>query len=161
MKLSIIMPIYNTAKYLPYTLKSLTSQNYADVEFVCVDDCSTDDSWRILCETAKLDKRFRLIRQEYNQGVGAARKKAVDASLGKYIMFLDGDDALAENACERLVEEIERQHVDILQFELKRYIWIKVWKIQMALLRSTLFRKTLCWKGTTLSMLALSSTKCL
>lgn len=116
MKLSIIMPIYNTAKYLPYTLKSLTSQNYADVEFVCVDDCSTDDSWRILCETAKLDKRFRLIRQEYNQGVGAARKKAVDASLGKYIMFLDGDDALAENACERLVEEIERQHVDILQF---------------------------------------------
>lgn len=116
MKLSIIVPVYNTAKYLPYTLKSLTSQDYADVEFVCVDDCSTDDSWKILCEAAKQDGRFCLIRQEQNQGVGAARKVAAAASKGEYIMFLDGDDALAEDACGRLVNEIERQHVDILQF---------------------------------------------
>ena len=116
MKLSLIIPVYNVVKYIENTMKSATGQSIQAMEIICVDDRSNDGSWDILCQFAKTDTRIRLFRQERNQGVAAARKLAVMQSTGEYIMFLDGDDTLEENACQDLIEEIEKQQVDILHF---------------------------------------------
>lgn len=116
MLLSLIVPVYNVSKYLPSTLKSIRNQSLQDMEVLCIDDCSTDNSWDLLLEAAHLDSRIRLLRQEKNMGVGLARKRAVSESKGKYIMFLDGDDALEDDACQKLVTLMEQKPVDILHF---------------------------------------------
>ena len=116
MLLSLIVPVYNVSKYLPETLKSIRDQSLQDMEVLCIDDHSTDGSWDILVEAVSHDPRIRLLQQEKNMGVGLARKRAVSESKGKYIMFLDGDDALMNDACQKLVELMEKKPVDILHF---------------------------------------------
>lgn len=86
------------------------------MEILCVDDCSTDGFLEMLQDACKRDTRFRLIRQDVNKGVAAARKRAGLISKGEYILFVDGDDALEEGACSALVAEMDRQKVDILHF---------------------------------------------
>lgn len=116
MKLSVIIPVYNIKKYLSGMIESMAKQAYQDMEILCVDDCSTDGCWEILQQWAKDDSRVHLMRHLKNMGLGAAHKSAVAQSIGEYILFLDGDDALKENACAELVETMERLQVDILHF---------------------------------------------
>lgn len=116
MKLSVIVPVYNTSKFLRDTVESLIRQDFQDMEILCVDDCSTDGSLEILQDACKRDTRFQLLRQDVNKGVAAARKRAGLISKGEYVLFVDGDDALEEGACSTLVAEMDRQKVDILHF---------------------------------------------
>lgn len=91
--ISIIIPVYNSAAWLPSCLESLLAQTMPDWEAICVNDGSKDNSLHILEQYAARDPRIRIIEQE-NSGVSQARNKALDAAKGEFILFLDSDDAL-------------------------------------------------------------------
>lgn len=107
-RLSVIVPCYNTAPYLPTTLASLRRNAGADVEFVVVDDASTDGTSTILA--AELDRvpGARLVTHQHNAGLAAARNSGLDVARGTYLTFLDGDDWLAPGHLADLTGTIER-----------------------------------------------------
>lgn len=136
MKLSIIVPIYNVAPYLRKCVDSLLMQDITDYEIILVDDGSTDDSgaiadeivrvvmgnrqWAIDNETnsqSPIANRptLRVIHQE-NAGLSAARNTGIAAATGDYIMFVDSDDYLQPNVLGALLEQAEREHLDVLRF---------------------------------------------
>ena len=102
---TIIIPVYNVAPYLRECLDSVRGQSFADWECICVDDGSTDDSGAILDEYAESDRRFQILHQ-INAGVSAARNAALDIAKGKWIWFVDGDDAIHRHALEWAVARI-------------------------------------------------------
>ena len=114
---SVIVPVYNTEAYLPVCLQSLMGQTLHDMEFVIVDDGSTDRSGGIMDDFARRDSRFRVIRQD-NKGLGDARNAGLDAARGKYVAFVDSDDWVIYAAYERLVAEAEKDRTDILMADL-------------------------------------------
>ena len=88
---SVIVPVYNMSKYLRQCLDSVLSQTLKEIEIICVDDGSTDDSLEILSEIAVKDSRVRVLQQE-NKGSGAARNYGISEARGEYIAFMDSDD---------------------------------------------------------------------
>ena len=100
-KVSVIIPVYNVEKYLRECLDSVLNQTLTDIEIICINDGSTDNSLQILEEYAAKDKRFIVISQE-NQGQSIARNRGIDIANGDYIFFLDSDDYLNNNILERL-----------------------------------------------------------
>ena len=115
-KLSIIIPVYNSEKYLPECLDSILSQDFREFEVICVNDASTDGSVEILDRYAKRDARFRILTQVHG-GPGAARNLGMARATGEYLYFMDSDDYLAvENAFSFMVEEMESRSLDILFF---------------------------------------------
>ena len=91
-KVSVVIPVYNTGSLLDRTLTSVTQQTLADIEIICVDDCSTDNSLAILMDWAQKDSRIRIIPFEQNGGASRARNTGIDESRGEFIYFLDSDD---------------------------------------------------------------------
>ena len=89
--ISIIIPIYNAEKYIERCINSLKNQTYKNIEIICINDGSTDNSLNILKRIAITDNRITIIEQE-NKGVSVARNKGIESAKGKYIMFLDADD---------------------------------------------------------------------
>ena len=114
--LSILVPVYNTERFLSTCLDSVVSQTLKDIEIICVEDASIDYSKIILERYAKKDSRIRIIWHEKNAGLVKTRKDAVLSAKGKYIMFLDSDDALFPNACEIAYKAIENNKTDAVQF---------------------------------------------
>ena len=112
---SVIVPIYNTEKYLNRCLKSLSVQNGINAEFICIDDGSTDASLSILHQYSKKDKRFIIVTQEH-KGVSAARNTGLDFSKGKYVCFLDSDDRFCKGALSFLFNMAEKEHCDTIKF---------------------------------------------
>lgn len=110
---SIIVPIYNSEKYLGQCIESCMAQTYRNVEIILVDDGSTDRSLKISTEYAEKDSRIRVIHQN-NAGVSAARNAGIKSAKGEYISFLDSDDELCINAIEVLVEDMKRYKADIV-----------------------------------------------
>lgn len=98
---TIIVPNYNCAILLKKCLDSVQQQTYTDWQCIVVDDCSTDDSAKVIKEFL-LDRRFMFIRTRKNSGPGAARNAAFDMILGEWVVFLDSDDFLDANALERI-----------------------------------------------------------
>lgn len=90
-KISVIIPVYNVEKYLAECLTSVVNQTFKDIEIICVNDGSTDNSPKILKEFAQKDSRIRIINQE-NQGLSAARNTGLDVATGEYVSFIDSDD---------------------------------------------------------------------
>ncbi len=115
MKISIIIPVYNVGIYIRQSLDSVVNQTYANLDIVCVDDGSTDDSLRIIEEYASVDSRFQIIKQA-NCGTVIARQKAVETAIGDYILFLDPDDWLELNACEKLLAFALEKQADVIQY---------------------------------------------
>lgn len=91
---SVIIPVYNVAEYLPACLNSVLAQTEADIELICVNDCSPDGSREILAGYAARDNRIRLLDHERNRGLAAARNTGLDVARGDYVFFLDSDDIL-------------------------------------------------------------------
>lgn len=118
-KVSVVIPVYNIEKYLENCIHSVRNQTLQEIEIICVDDGSTDGSKILLRNYAKEDERIRIIEHSSNLGTMKARKDGVLASKGQYVLFLDGDDELTENACERAYQAIEEANTDILQFNVK------------------------------------------
>ena len=89
---SVIIPAYNCADLIGDTIESVLNQTYKNLEIIIVDDCSTDNTINVIRRYCKMDSRIKLICQEENSGVCAARNKAIDNAKGKYIAFIDADD---------------------------------------------------------------------
>ncbi len=100
---SIIVPMYNSEKYILRCLDSISSQIYFDLQVIVVDDGSTDGSGAVADRYAEKDRRFRVIHQK-NQGLVAARKQGIKQAKGEYVLFVDSDDWLSENAVEMLLK---------------------------------------------------------
>lgn len=115
-KVSIIIPVYNTERYLAECLHSAVNQTLTDIEIICINDASTDSSGEILDKFAKNDQRIKLIVHRINGSSSQSRKEGVFTATGKYIMFMDSDDSLDKNACEFLYNCMEEKQVDVLQF---------------------------------------------
>lgn len=111
-KVSVLMPIYNVEKYLRESIDSVLKQTYPDFELILVDDGSPDGCGKIIDEYANKDDRVIAIHQK-NAGVDAARNNAIGRATGKYIAFIDSDDAYEKNYIERLVEAIEQDDSDM------------------------------------------------
>lgn len=117
-KVSVIVPVYNVQEYLGKCLSSLTAQTLKDIEIICVDDGSTDDSLAILQHFAAKDKRIKVINKK-NGGVSSARNAGLEAAKGKYVMFVDGDDWIEPETCEECYEKIVADDADLLVFNFR------------------------------------------
>lgn len=113
-KVSVIIPVYNTEKYLDECLNSVINQSLLDIEIICIDDCSTDRSLDILEKYRKRDKRILLKRNKSNQGLSICRNIGMKSASGEYIFFLDSDDYIINTALELLYEKTKIQNLDIL-----------------------------------------------
>ncbi|MBR3510483.1 MAG: glycosyltransferase [Alphaproteobacteria bacterium] len=100
-KVSIIIPVYNVQDYLNQCLDSVCNQTLHDIEIICVNDGSTDNSAKILSKYAKKDSRIRIINKK-NAGLGAARNSGLMTATGKYIAFIDSDDWVSLDYYEKL-----------------------------------------------------------
>jgi glycosyltransferase involved in cell wall biosynthesis len=117
MKISVILPVYNVEGYLAECLDSLLGQTLQDIEIICVNDCSIDDSLLILTGYADSDPRMKIINQRKNQGLSAVRNRGLKEATGEYVYFLDSDDYLADiNALERMYKASIIDDIDILSF---------------------------------------------
>lgn len=114
-KVSVIVPVYNVEKYLSTCLYSCLNQTLYDIEIICVNDGSTDNSGAILESFARLDHRVVIINKP-NGGLSSARNAGMDAASGGILMFLDSDDYLSHNACERVWKEFLEEQTDIITF---------------------------------------------
>lgn len=112
-EISVILPVYNTSKYLHACLSSLLNQTFHDFEIVAINDGSTDDSLSILQDFANKDSRIRIIDQK-NQGIGAARNLGIQLANGTYIAFIDSDDTLELRMLECLYKKAVEESLDIV-----------------------------------------------
>lgn len=112
---SILVPVYNVEHYLPQCLDSLLSQTLKDIEIVCVNDGSTDNSLQVLNEYAARDERIIVLDQP-NAGVSVARNNALKHVKGEYYMFLDSDDWLEKDTCEVAYNAAKQKDADCVMF---------------------------------------------
>lgn len=114
-KVSIIVPVYNVSKkFLRKCLDSLKNQSLKDIEIICINDGSTDDSLQILEQYQMQDKRFIVITQD-NQGQGAARQRGIETAKGEYIGFVDSDDYIEITMYEKLYNQAKKLDSDIVE----------------------------------------------
>ena len=119
-KVSVIIPVYNTAPYLRRCLDSVTGQTLPDIEIICVNDGSTDDSSDILQEYAARDARVKLIDFAENKGVSFARNAGIDAACGEYIGFVDSDDYPEYDFYEQLYAAAKMEKADVAKGNYRR-----------------------------------------
>lgn len=119
-KVSVIIPVYNTAEYLEECLDSVANQTLRETEIICVNDGSTDNSLNVLEEYAKRDSRIKIISQP-NQGQGAARNRALDIAQGKYVYFMDSDDFIDLGTLKTTYDVCEEKSLDFAMFQLINY----------------------------------------
>lgn len=112
--ISVIIPVYNVANYLPACLDSVLAQTYRDIEVIVVEDGSTDGSGDICDDYACRDARVSVFHQP-NGGPSAARNKGLEMARGEYISFIDCDDVVHERYLEVLLDEMNLHHADIVQ----------------------------------------------
>ena len=114
--ISIIIPVYNVEQYLKKCIDSILRQAYTDYEVILIDDGSTDSSGAI-CDQYLSNKQFKIFHQN-NQGVSSARNKGLSAATGDYILFVDPDDWIEDNALEVLIQEVTDS--DLIMFNFYR-----------------------------------------
>lgn len=110
---SIIMAVFNAAAYVGRSIRSVLAQTFTDFELICVDDGSSDNSVKVLQEWALHESRIRVI-QNPHQGACATLNAGLDAATGRYVAFLDNDDAYHPRTLELAVSALEQNHLDIV-----------------------------------------------
>ena len=118
-KVSVIIPVYNTEKYLPACLDSVLNQTLRNIEVICVDDYSSDQSGAVLTERAKRDDRMTIIRLPENRRQGYARNCGLGQATGKYVYFLDSDDMIEPETLEELSNLADQENLDAIFFDNK------------------------------------------
>ncbi len=111
-RVSIIVPIYNKAPFLIECLESIAKQSFKDIEVICVDDCSSDDSLSIVRQFILNDKRFYCYQSQQHLGPGLARNKGMELASGKFLQFVDADDILPDKSIETLYRLITNDKVN-------------------------------------------------
>lgn len=118
MKVTIIVPVYNTEKELKSTLASLINQTYSDIEILIINDGSTDNSEKIIYEYKEKTDKIVYIKKE-NTGIADTRNLGISKATGDYILFVDSDDYISVELIEKLRKYME-QNIDIIKFKLQR-----------------------------------------
>ena len=117
-KVSIIVPVYNVEKYLRECLDSLVNQTLKEIEIICINDASPDNSLKILKEYKKKNPDLiQLIDLKKNLFQGGARNRGLDVAQGEYIAFVDSDDYVDVTMCEKLYNHAKKNDLDMLQFD--------------------------------------------
>lgn len=116
-KISIIIPVYNSETYLSKCLDSVINQTLNEIEVICINDASMDNSLKILNYYSNLSNKVKIIDCKENKGQGNRRNLGINQAKGKYILFLDSDDWLELDACEKLFKRAEKTNVDLLLFD--------------------------------------------
>jgi len=114
MKISVIIPVFNAESYLKRCLDSVLNQTLQEIEVICIDDCSTDGSFEILQNFAKMDTRLIILRNAKNIGQGLTRNKGIDLSRGEYIAFVDCDDWIETDMYQTLYEKSNHEKYDLI-----------------------------------------------
>ena len=117
---SVIMPVYNAEEYLKESVGSVLGQTYPGIELICFNDASTDGSLSLLRSFAEADSRLRIMDSVVNVRQGGGRNRALRAAHGRFVMFLDADDALADDAVRLCVEAAMRENADMVVFDYVR-----------------------------------------
>jgi len=116
-EVTIGIPVYNVEKYIRLTMDSALAQTFESIEFLVLDDCGTDSSMDIVREyqnTHPRGKDIRIVRQPENGGIGCARNRILDEAKGKYLYYIDADDAIAPNTIELLYKNAQKYDADIV-----------------------------------------------
>jgi glycosyltransferase involved in cell wall biosynthesis len=111
---SVIVPVYNVEKYLQRCVDSILDQSFRLFEYILVDDASTDNCPDICAKYQAKDKRIRVIHKDRNEGSSQARKTGLQAALGDYILFIDGDDWLEFNMIEKMYNYAKGGEYDVV-----------------------------------------------
>ena len=115
---SILIPIYNVEKYLGKCLDSVFSQTYKNVEFVFVDDCSTDDTYNVLISSIKQNNipeyKYTIVSHKQNEGIAVSRADCIANAKGEYVQFVDSDDWIEPDMTETLVEATKSSQIDLV-----------------------------------------------
>ena len=119
-KISVIIPVYNAENFLNDSINSVLNQTFKNIELICVNDGSTDNSLQILNNFSKIDHRIKVIDKE-NGGCGSARNKSLDNANGDYIYFFDPDDYILPNAFEELYYNALKNKSDLVIFKIARF----------------------------------------
>lgn len=119
--ISVIIPIYNAEKYLKQCLNSVIIQNFNNIEIICINDGSTDNSQKILEKFSKKDNRFKIITTS-NKGQGSARNLGLKHAKGEYISFIDADDWIEKNTYSLLYDKAKKNNLDMLFFQMINYM---------------------------------------
>ncbi len=118
MKVSILVPVYGVEKYVGQCSRTLFGQTYDNIEYVFVDDCTPDDSVvvirQVLAEYPHREQQVNIVRHDHNRGLGAARKTALEAATGDFVLNVDSDDYLSLDAVEKLVACQQQTGADIV-----------------------------------------------
>lgn len=118
--ISIIVPVYNTEKYVRQAIDSILAQTYENIEVILVDDGSTDESGKICDEYMKKDKRV-VTKHQLNQGQATARNEAFKISKGEYIIYADSDDLMHKDQVKCMIKVMEETMADIIQVENSKF----------------------------------------
>jgi len=113
-EISVIIPVYNVAEYLSKSLDSALMQTFGDIEVICVNDCSKDNSLAVLKEYTARDERVKIVDLKENKGVSNARNMGLKEACGKYVYFLDADDWIDADYLEKMHAAMVEKNVDIV-----------------------------------------------
>ena len=119
-KISVIVPVYNCEDYIGESISSLLNQTFKDIEIICMDDGSSDNSLNILNKIAANDSRLKVFSQE-NQGASVARNNALKKATGDYVYFFDADDYIVEDALEKVYKKAVSTDSEIVIFYFDSY----------------------------------------
>lgn len=114
---SIVVPAYNVEQYLDYCVNSVLANRYQNYELIIIDDGSSDGTFEISEKWSSLDSRIKVIHQK-NSGLSAARNVGINTSRGKYVVFLDSDDALLDSALENIASKCSKSEPDLIVTEM-------------------------------------------
>lgn len=115
-KISVLIPVYNASEYLNDSISCLLNQTFEDIELICVNDGSKDDSLKLLNDFASKDNRVKVIDKE-NGGCGSARNRALEQASGEFVYFFDPDDIIEENALELAYNSAVKNNSDMVIFK--------------------------------------------
>ncbi|MFT9014759.1 MAG: glycosyltransferase family 2 protein [Acetobacter sp.] len=118
---SVIITCYNSEHFIRKTLEKIINQTMQNFEIICIDDCSSDATYTLVCDYAKNDQRIKAIRNQKNMGAAKSRNIGFEQSCGDYIIFLDDDDIYEPNLVEVAYENIKKYDVDILVYRSHGY----------------------------------------
>ena len=145
-KISVIIPIFNAERYLSDCLESIINQTFKDIEILCINDGSKDNSEKIIKKYAKKDKRIILFNQK-NKGAGPARDKGIELSKGEYISFIDSDDMFHYRTLEIAYYNLKKYNSEVVRFQYFQFENIKNIKINEKIdsYKINNFSMSMCW----------------
>ena len=120
MKLSIIIPVYNSEKYLDKCLTSIINQNYKNIEIILINDGSKDNSKKIINKYLKNNKKVIKYIEQENSGQAHARNRGLEIATGELITFVDSDDYVLPEIYEEMIKTLTKTNADIVMCDLSR-----------------------------------------